>query len=356
MDSLTQAALGAAIGGTVLGRRLGRKAVLIGAVLGTLPDMDTLLDYGDAVTNYTEHRGFSHSLFLLSGLVVLLTLVTTRFASARDISWRRWCLFFALCLLTHPLLDALTTYGTQLWWPLEQRPSAWPIVFIIDPLYSLPLLIGILVALITGNGQRGPALGLALSSAYLVLALGAKGLVLERLEPVLAEQGLENAPRLVQPTPFNILLWRITLVDGDRHYEGLTGLFDGDRPIAFEVYHLGARWEEAALSSRNGRRLDWFAGSFLRYEMVAVEDTPILTATDLRLGFPGFFPFTFTLLAANAKEGWRPLESELLEPDEGDRLGALARLGQRILSPEPMLCTSDFVDDRWILDRPRACR
>ena len=68
MDSMTQAALGAAIGGAVLGRRLGRKAILLGAVVGTLPDLDVIIDYGDAVANVTQHRGFSHSLFVLAGL------------------------------------------------------------------------------------------------------------------------------------------------------------------------------------------------------------------------------------------------------------------------------------------------
>ncbi|BBI59475.1 hypothetical protein HSBAA_07810 [Vreelandella sulfidaeris] len=83
MDSVTQAVLGAAIGGAVLGRRLGRKAILIGAVLGTLPDLDVALDYGDAVANVTEHRGFSHSLFVLTGLATLLALLCARFAPTK---------------------------------------------------------------------------------------------------------------------------------------------------------------------------------------------------------------------------------------------------------------------------------
>ncbi|CAN0603014.1 unnamed protein product, partial [Ectocarpus sp. 12 AP-2014] len=129
VDSVTQAALGAAIGGAVLGRRLGRKAIFIGALVGTLPDLDVVLDYGDAVANITEHRGFSHSLFVLTGLATLMALLCARFGPARDISLRRWWSFFALILITHPLLDALTTYGTQLFWPLDLPPVAWPIIF-----------------------------------------------------------------------------------------------------------------------------------------------------------------------------------------------------------------------------------
>lgn len=348
MDSLTQAALGAAVGGVVLGRRLGRKAILIGAVLGTLPDLDVLIDYGDAVANYTEHRGFSHSLLVLTGLGTLMAALSARFAPARDIAFHHWWLFFVLCLTTHPILDALTTYGTQLWWPLDVPPSAWPIIFIIDPLYTLPLAIGIVVALIGGNARSAPAWGLALSSAYLVFAFGAKSLIEYRLSPVLAEHGLEDAQRLVQPTPFNTLLWRVTVIDGDAHHEALVSVFDGRSPIRFERFSRGAQWEAAALASANGARLDWFAGPYLRYEIQHIDDVPILTATDLRLGFPGFHPFTFTLLEADIDaELWYPLTSEMTDAPARGNGEALALLGRRIVAHDAPLCLGDLVEEDW---------
>lgn len=355
MDSITQAALGAAIGGAVLGRRLGRKAVAVGAILGTLPDMDVVIDYGDAVANVSQHRGFSHSLFVLAGLAIALALLSTRLAPARDISLRRWGLFFGLILLTHPLLDALTTYGTQLWWPLDVRPVAWPIVFIIDPLYSLPLLVGVGMALVTGRAQRAPSWGLALSCTYLVLALGAKQLVEARIEPVLAEQGLQQAPRLVQPTPFNTLLWRVTVADGAYHHEALVGVFDGDRDPVLETYTRGADLEQTALDSARGRRLDWFAGPFLRYETRQIDGRDTLVATDLRLGFPGFHPFAFTL-ATRQEDDWQAVEtSEQVSSSSRNNRDALVRLGSRIISPEPSLCTSDFVPRHWLISTSGRC-
>lgn len=355
MDSITQAALGAAIGGTVLGRRLGRKAVLLGAALGTLPDLDVVIDYGDAVANVTEHRGFSHSLFVLAGLATALSLLAARFAPARDITLPRWGLFFGLILLTHPLLDALTTYGTQLWWPLEMRPAAWPIVFIIDPLYSLPLLVAVGMALVTGRAQRAPRWGLTLACAYLVFAIGAKSLVEARITPVLAEQDLEQKPRLVQPTPFNTLLWRVTVADGEHHHEALVGVFDGDRRPVLETYTRGAALEATALESARGRRLDWFAGPFLRYETRELEGRETLVATDLRLGFPGFHPFAFTL-ATRDDGDWQPVEvsEQLPSPSRGSR-DALSRLGSRMFALEPALCTSDFVPRRWLVGTPGQC-
>ena len=75
MDSITQAVLGASIQGALLGRWQGRRALLYGAMLGTLPDLDVIIDYGDAVADMTYHRGFSHSLLVLSLLAVAITLL-----------------------------------------------------------------------------------------------------------------------------------------------------------------------------------------------------------------------------------------------------------------------------------------
>ncbi|MBA2780560.1 metal-dependent hydrolase [Billgrantia kenyensis] len=355
MDTLTHAVLGAAVGGTLLGRRLGRKAVLIGAVVAAMPDLDVFLDYGDAVLNVTEHRGFSHSVFVLTGLGTLLALLAWRFFPARDISLGRWWAFFVLSMLSHPLLDVLTTYGTQLWWPLDFRPSAWPVVFIIDPLYTLPLLTAFVIVLVTGNGFRAPAWGLALSSAYLAFAMSAKGVVEHRLAPVLAERGLEDAPRLVQPTPFNTLLWRVTIIDGDEHHETLIGLLDGDAEPIVETFHRGAELEPLALSLEKGERLYWFAGPYLRYEIAERDGRETLLATDVRLGFPGFYAFSYALATREGEE-WQPLEpSEMVTPDSRVDREALGQLGARIFSPEATLCSSDFVTDRWVEEVPDEC-
>ncbi|MBT2773468.1 metal-dependent hydrolase [Halomonas sp. ISL-60] len=347
MDSITQAALGAAIGGAVLGRRLGRKAILIGAIVGTLPDLDVALDYGDAVANVTEHRGFSHSLFVLTGLATLLALLCTRFAPAKDISLPRWWCFFTLILITHPLLDALTTYGTQLLWPLDLSPAAWPIIFIIDPLYTLPLLLTLGIALISQRVRKACTWGLAITSVYLVMAAGAKLLVEQRLAPALAEQGLQEAPLLIQPTPFNIVLWRATVIDGDRYYESLISVFDGDHQPRLEPLVRNTELEEFALSSQQGQRLTWFTGPFLRYETQLLDGKETLIATDIRLGFPGFHPFGFTL-ATLENDRWRPLAvSEQVESTRAIQMETLSRLASRATGNTSALCASDFVPPEW---------
>ncbi|WP_136254078.1 metal-dependent hydrolase [Onishia niordana] len=345
MDSITQVLLGGAIGGTVLGRQLGRKAVIGGALLGTLPDLDVMIDFGDAVADYTYHRGFSHSLFVLAGLAGLLSVLTARLTRWRaggvtPITLGHWWLFFTFCLLTHPLLDAFTTYGTQLWWPLTTPPVSWASIFIIDPLYTLPLLVAALVSLVGGRVLTPSRIGLALSCAYLAFGLVAKSIIDDRLAPVLAERGLEDAPRLVQPTPFNTLLWRATVIDGEVYHETLVSLLD-DSPPRLETFRRGAELEEAALATVDGARLSWFAGPFLRYDHQELSGDTTLIATDLRLGFPGFHPFTFTLAKREGND-WQPVASRQLDAASRDTRQALDQLALRALNQAP-LCLGDYV-------------
>lgn len=348
MDSMTQAALGAVIGGTVLGRRLGRKAILLGAVVGTLPDLDVVIDYGDAVANVTQHRGFSHSLFVLAGFGTLLAFFSTRLFSAREIPLSRWLLFFLLILLTHPLLDALTTYGTQLFWPMASPPVAWPIVFIIDPLYTLPLLIALIGALIGQKVAYRCAWGLALSCAYLLFAMGAKATVEHRLEPVLAAQGLANAPRMVQPAPFTTLLWRATVIDGDRHYESLISVFDQDPP-QLEVLTRNTNLQAEVENDARVQRLQWFAGDFLRYDSTTANQREVLQITDLRLGFPGVHPFIYQLASRSLGEStWIADDvSQQLNVEREVTRETLKRLALRALGNQDALCATALVEERW---------
>src|SRR5690606_16905418 len=191
MDSLTQAVLGAGIQGAMLGRFHGRKALVAGALLGTLPDLDVLIDYGDPVLNMINHRGFSHSLFVLTGLSVLITLLARRWRPCPDYGAGRLLLSIWLVLITHTLLDAFTAYGTQLLWPLTPTPTSWSSLFIIDPFFTLPLFAAFAAGLVMG---KRPALtrmlswALGLSTLYLALSLVAKSVIETRVQHMLASQ------------------------------------------------------------------------------------------------------------------------------------------------------------------------
>ena len=104
MDSLSQIALGAAVSVAVMGRRTAVwKAALWGAVAGTLPDLDVLIDHGDAIRNMVLHRGETHALFWLT-LFSLPFAAGVAWLSREWVLWRRWWLAMWLALVTHPLL------------------------------------------------------------------------------------------------------------------------------------------------------------------------------------------------------------------------------------------------------------
>ncbi|MDH4573913.1 metal-dependent hydrolase [Salinicola acroporae] len=331
MDSVTQACLGAAIGGVVM-PRLGRRALLIGAALGTLPDLDVLIDYGDAVADYTRHRGFSHSLIVLTGVATLLAGLAARWSRTREIaSFQHWWWLFTLCLTTHPLLDAFTTYGTQLLWPIPLRPISWHTLFIIDPLYTLPLLTGVIAFAIRPGTHRLLAAMLGLSCLYIGFSLAAQAFVEQRLAPVLAQRGMSSDPILVQPAPLTTLLWRVTVIHDGAAYEGWVSLLDGDTPPTLAPWPLGDEWQGTAQRTQDGQRLSWFSGPFLRYQTRREAGRERLLATDLRLGVPGAHPFTFSIAEREDDGRWRPVTSERAGSARPDR-AVMQRLLARITS------------------------
>ncbi|HRL22618.1 MAG TPA: metal-dependent hydrolase, partial [Alcaligenes sp.] len=216
MDSVTQAVLGASICGSLLGRQYGRKALLAGAVLATLPDLDVFIAYPDPITAMVSHRGFSHSLFVLSGLSLLIALLWKLLRPDGRASAGRLGLAVWLTLITHPLLDALTSYGTQLLWPMHPTPTTWSTIFIIDPLYTLPLLLATVLGLVRGATPatvRTCVLALLVSSLYLAASVGAKFWAERQASLQLGQDGIQVQRIYSAAQPFSILLWRVVARD-----------------------------------------------------------------------------------------------------------------------------------------------
>ncbi len=329
MDSITQVALGASIAGAVAGKTLGRSALLIGGVLGTLPDLDVVIDYGSAVANFTQHRGFSHSLFVLAPVALLLAWLLWRWKP--QLAFRRWLLLTGLVLLTHPILDAFTTYGTQLFWPFG-GPVAINSIFIIDPMYTLPLLAGCILFLIRPPAPRAIVVGLTLSTLYLGWTLAAQQIITNRVTPALADAGMENARLMVQPMPFTTVLWRATAMDDERRVEIVTGFLDGDQPLNLETFPRDPQLANAVAGLPEVQRLEWFTGGFLDY----ASDGKQVTATDIRLGLPGAHPFTF-VIARNNGGRFLPMTSTRLPRPAVDGQAA-AQLWARVTGKSKVLC------------------
>ena len=345
MDSITQAVLGASVQGALLGRWQGRKALLYGAMLGTLPDLDVVIDYGDAVANMTYHRGFSHSLLVVGIVSVLLAWLIRRCRPHPDYSALRLWLCIWLVLTTHILLDAFTTYGTQLFWPLSTPPVNISSIFIIDPVYTLPLLLAVIAGLAVGLkrrfGLRVQYAALALSSLYLLSTLAGKQMAHQRLDQTLAQAGIQAEAVFISPTPFNTLLWRVVAVEGDDYYEGLTGWLDQQPPQLERLPRRASEAQAALADSAQHQRLRWFTGDLLRYDLIDSQ----WVVTDLRLGMPGYHPFRFALGRQDPDNGSVALIDFVdMWPGPGRDLSGLKALRERALNEDYPLSLGDLAE------------
>jgi len=293
MDSVTQALLGAAVGNATLGRRVGSKAAVWGAVLGTFPDLDVVYPYTDAVSAFTWHRGPSHSIFVLAALTPLVVWLILKLHPATADDRRGWYALVFLVFGTHVLLDCFTVYGTQALWPLPVPPVGWATVFIIDPLYTVPLAAGVFFALfLRGYPMRARAwnlAGLTLSSVYLIWSIAAKLHAVHEVRQALARDDVAYERLHVQPTPFNTLLWRVVGLTSEGFFEGFWSLASPERGLT--LVHHNSRLD--LLGQLEGipavERLEWFTQGYFR---VGVEDG-VVVISDLRLGLEPDYPFSF---------------------------------------------------------------
>ncbi|MDH5601091.1 MAG: metal-dependent hydrolase [Gammaproteobacteria bacterium] len=297
MDSITQATLGAAIGVAVLARQRPLwQAALTGAVIGTLPDLDVFIDKGDVVNDMVLHRAETHAFFwqlLASFPIAYLLSLATRSSGL----FKHWWLMTILVLFTHSMLDALTIYGTRLALPFSDHPFGLGSLFIIDPLYTLPLLVGLMLSAVKTNTNRlrWNHLGLILSTVYAGWAIGAQTYVTQQVMNTPEAGELTESQVLVIPSPFNTVLWRIILRHEDSYSEGFYSLLDPiTRPggsIRFTRYKQDAELEAATKDFEKANQIRYFSKGFYSLS----DDGRYVSITDLRMGQEPYYVFSFRI-------------------------------------------------------------
>jgi inner membrane protein len=331
MDSLTQIVLGAAVGEAVLGRKVGNKAILWGAIAGTIPDLDVLArSLVDPLRANELHRGITHSIFFSAVMAPVLALWTKRHAASllslftllvaltfvqsaegwairgvlllialgiialifrrkrnADSGTRKeWAWLFWWSLVTHPLLDCHTNWGTQLLWPLPVK-VAYNNIFVVDPFYTVPFMMCVAAAMFvkrTGRPRRWiNGFGLALSSGYMALTLILKLVVHTGVARSLEQQAVPYKSISTLPTPFNAVLWTATVETNDAFLIGYRSLLDKKTDFEYiripRNQHLLGRWAD----HRNVQRLAHLTHG--QYILRSENDTLVLS--DIRFGQTG---------------------------------------------------------------------
>lgn len=235
MDSLSQIVLGAATFALIKDKEIGKKALLYGAILGTIPDLDILINpFFNNIEQLAIHRGFSHSIFFS----FLLSLIFGKlFALKHKTSFKSWFWASFLALFTHPLLDICTTYGTRILYPLNKSFFALDNVFVIDPLYTIWLLVGCITLLIMKNSNTNRITvikySLVLSTSYLLFGLFANLYVKNHFEKELKRQKIAYEKLKIVPTPFNTIFWQGIIKTKEGIYFSDYSLFDSKENLNF---------------------------------------------------------------------------------------------------------------------------
>lgn len=404
MDSLTQITLGAAAGELVLGRKIGNKAMLWGAVAGTIPDLDVFARlWMNEIDALAVHRGLSHSilfavvapfflgylvdryyasgfhqrkgvrwinftiwllfyimissgiLFLFrSGSTMTLVLVTVlliaigtllvrhwwksyllQHALPPEVTYGDWVKLFFWAIFTHPLLDAFTAYGTQLFVPFSDYRVAFNVVAIVDPIYTVPFLAAVILAATMKRDSRirhrVNLAGLVWSTGYLILCSLNKLHIDRVFADSFAAQGIEVNRFTTSPTIFNNLLWSGTAESDSTYYLGTYSLLDHE-PLIREFEELPRQHTvpEAAPDDHAMRILRWFTNGY--YYVIPLADGTY-QFNDLRYGtFGGDEPiedrFIFSFILKPGREG---IEASQKQPDNRDMGKDFLNLWRRML-------------------------
>ncbi len=341
MDTPTQALLGATFGQALYGRQLGRRAAWFGALGGALPDIDGVIvqPFGELAT-WLYHRGVTHALWFGPVVGTLLGLATWHAYARRSArrpggtppptpdpgtpeARRAWIGLFVVAILTHPLLDLFTSYGTQLLAPFSDHRFALDAVAIIDPAYSLLLV----AALIVGSRYRrrppvpqvAAAVALALSTAYLFFTLAQNARAEALAEAQLRAEGVAEVTVEARPTLFQPFLRRVVATTpGEVRVGYLSTWAPGPVswrrfPIATGPHVIAARatWQAAVLR--------WFADGHVLPQVEHTGEATLVRLWDVRYGLPGGAP------------GLWGLEARF--PGRGAGLAAVARFRAEIREP-----------------------
>ena len=301
MDTLTQIVLGAAVGQATARKRIGRAALAIGAVGGLIPDLDVFAAGAlGPLGEWQYHRGITHSLFF--GPVVGPALGYGLWAALRR--WRAQSPLAApmalgpivavltLALVTHPLLDLFTVYGTQLLAPFSNARFAIPAVPIIDPVYTLLLVAALAVGLLprVGRGAHvAAAAALTLSSAYLFYGWSQNQQAEALARRQLAAEGVRMADIRAYTTMFQPWLRRLVIHEPAGLRIGFVSTWAPDS-IAWTCLRPAPQDAvlDTALETEHARVLTWFAGGQVWPQRWRDgEGRVVVRLTDLRYGAPG---------------------------------------------------------------------
>jgi inner membrane protein len=309
MDTVTQMLFGATVAQAGFRRRLGRPALAAGALAGLIPDLDVVVGWTSGpFANWQYHRSLTHSLLFAPLAGPLLGWLFWRLqrwrSEQRPDTLRAWIWLSILALVTHPVIDLFTSYGTQLLWPLTDRRFVIDALPIIDPLYSLVLVAALAVGLLR-RVHSGTAQDVAGAALLFIAAYSFAGWAInDRVQQVAAADFGRPATIRAYPLLFQPYYRRVVARTPDAAHIGYYSVLN-PKPIAWQAFDQADGAAVAAVRTTEQAELfRWFAMDQLLWrERSDGNGGAVVEATDLRYGLPGATDIGFWGIRAHVGEG-----------------------------------------------------
>lgn len=290
MDSLTHIVLGAAIGEAILGKKIGKQAMLWGALAASLPDIDVFFTpLFHPVDALFVHRGITHSFLFVFLITPILGWIFSKFNWKRPASMKEWSLLFFVNILSHPLLDSCTVYGTGIFEPFSSYRAQFTSLFIVEPLYTLPMLIGFIALLVlkTDSLKRKfwVKFGLGISTTYLLFTICNKLYVEQVFSNAMEKQKIHFTDYITTPTPLNNILWNMVAKDTNGFWVGYYSHFDKSKDVKFSFILKNDSLAGDLINNSVVQKLMRFSNGYYCF----TKENDELHYNDLRFSFAGEF-------------------------------------------------------------------
>ena len=337
MDSLTQIVLGAACGEIVLGKKIGNKAILFGAIGGTIPDLDVFIGkllYNNEIQAMAFHRGFMHSILFAVLGAFLFGWITYKLYNTgvrkETTTQQNWIWLFFLSIFTHPLLDCFTPYGTQLFVPFSHYRVAFNTISVVDPLYTVPFLLSLIVMMFFNRKRTRRTwwlkAGIYVSSAYMVFTIINKFYIDSVFKKSFKKAGITYNRFSAQPTILNNILWYAVAESNTQYHLTFYSLFD-QSTTADTILTIEKNHDLINMNHHNLQTLAWFSNGYYNLSKKDKIDTykyvdlryPILNPDDANTSL-----FNFTIFFKN--ENWDILPFQGNPPKKEDFTNFIERV------------------------------
>ena len=272
MDPLTQGVVGSLAARTLVGRNSKRPlaVAIMGGLAALTPDLDVLIKSStDHLLFLQYHRQFTHSVFFIPIGSLFCSLIMWPLVNFKRICDFKTCLLACFSgYATHGLIDACTTYGTVLFWPFADTRIAWSVISIIDPIFTLVILLG-LIASIFRASIRVALLTVLFGLLYLLVGGYQNQRVQSEVYQIANKRNHAVERIFVKPSFGNLVVWRTVylhdskfFVDAIRAGRGLSK-FDGGSVKRFNINAQMENLEIPPLPLYDLRRFKWFTNDML---------------------------------------------------------------------------------------------